>query len=67
MCFDHSSVEISGGFNSLTGSKLAINFKIPEDECRRDPYDTECVASAGFEERLKYTNIVALTNRMRFD
>ena len=67
MCFDHSKVEIKGGNDSLYGSELRINFKIPKAECRNDPYDSECVATAKFEKKLSLIQIATLTNRMRFD
>ena len=67
MCFDHSNLEIKGGFNSINFSRLAIEFRIPEAECRNGIYDSECVASAEFESRLLYLTIGTLTNRMRFD
>ena len=52
MCFDQSNLEIKGGLNSQNFSRLTIEFKIPEAECRFGPYDSECVTSADYESRL---------------
>ena len=52
MCFDHSNLEIKGGFDSINFSRVMIEFRIPEAECRNGDYDSECVVSADYESRL---------------
>ena len=52
MCFDHSNLKIKGSFNSIDYSRIVITFKIPDAECRYDPYDAECVTSEEFEKKL---------------
>ena len=41
--------------------------RIPQNQCRNDTYDSECITTPEFEQKFKNLGLFILTNRLRFD
>ena len=55
--------------DSQTGiyDRLIIEFIIPEEHCRNDKYDPQCVTPTEYETSLGNLLISVITNENRFD
>ena len=60
LCPDYTNLSIIGDFNSAQFSRPSISFKIPSQECRNDPYDTECIASKEYDDYMANKLIILL-------
>ena len=67
LCPDYTNLSIKGDQNSPQMIMPSISFRIPDKECRNDPYDSECIASKEYEDQMANKAIIMLSNRKRFD
>ena len=52
MCYDFSQFKISGGkFDSLS-TRLSIEVRIPPNQCRNGPYDSQCITTRQYDESI---------------
>ena len=50
LCPDYTNLSILGEYDSPQTIRPSISFRIPDKECRNDPYDIECIASKEYED-----------------
>ena len=66
-CFDHRNVVIANNLQSSEHSSLRISFSIPDELCRDDEEDIECIPDYSYNHDAMYKSIVVLQNRQRFE
>ena len=52
MCFDEQDIVFQGGKFDYSQIRPSIRIKIPEDQCRNDEYDAECVTTAEYDRSI---------------
>ena len=60
LCPDYTNLSIKGEYDSPQIIRPSISFRIPNKECRNDPYDSECIASKEYEDSMAHKLIIML-------
>lgn len=67
-CIDPSKFKIRGDSYSQTSfANFRLTFNIPEEKCRENEYDLECVTTREFFETVENKRIFTFRNRVRFN
>ena len=66
-CMNQQEIKIKGGLNELDFYRPTIEFRIPDESCRDDEYDGECIISREQQEQLSKKMIITFTNQMSYD
>lgn len=53
-------------FDGLS-SRLLIEINIPKDQCRNDPYDSQCITTREYDESISGKYLSLMTNQGKFD
>ena len=56
-----------GDSQTVFFERMIINIMIPEERCRNDKYDAQCVTSREYETALGDYLVSIITNENRFD
>lgn len=67
MCFDTSKIRISGGKFDVLSTRIFIEVRIPKNQCRDGPYDSQCITTREFDESISSKYLTLLTNQGKFD
>ena len=66
ICLDNSELLLQGNYNSRNMKTFGVMFGIKDEHCRNGEYDTQCVTTREFDQRISNISILTLTNQRRF-